>query len=342
MELALYHKKFGYYRSPLQKFGAKGDFITAPETSNLFGYTLALQCQQIINNKNCILEFGAGSGLLASQILFELNRLDNLPDKYYILEISASLKQEQKNTIKNTVPKLLNKVVWLNTLPENFSGVIIANEVLDAMGSKRIIKKETNFFELGVGCKNNNLEWQSFEKPYVGNTILPDIKLLKNGYITEINTQAIAWINTLFDSIKKGVVLLIDYGMSSNEYFHHQREEGTLKTYYKHKIGNNPFLNIGKQDISVSVNFSDIALQAKNSGFEIAGYTTQAMFLMALDIYQYLRNESDSYKHLVLLQQIKQLLLPVTMGENFKVLALTKNTKVKLTGFKEQDLSHTL
>jgi SAM-dependent MidA family methyltransferase len=231
--------------------------------------------------------------------------------------------------------------VWLNTFPEHFSGVVIANEVLDAMPAKRLIKKQTGFFELGVSCKDNQLQWQIFDQPYTNDkTLLPNE--VEQGYTTEINLRAMAWIESLSDIVDQGLVLLIDYGMGRDEYFHPQRGEGTLRCYYQHKASDDPFVYVGEQDITTSVNFSDMADQAQNSGFNIAGYATQALFLISLGIDEYLLAETDEDRRITLAQQVKQLVLPSAMGESFKVLALTKKLSVKLKGFTEQDLTHKL
>ena len=341
MDLALYYPALGYYRGGLEKFGEKGDFITAPETSDLFGFCLARQCAQVLTPESDVLEFGAGSGVLASQILFELGRLDALPNKYYILELSAELKQRQAKTIKTVLPELIDRVVWLDELPQHFSGVVMANEVLDAMPAKRVIQKDGEFFESGVCYQDDAFHWQTFDTPFENNKFLLPTQVCQN-YKTEVNTQAMAWIESLSSSINQALVLLIDYGMHRAEYFHPQRTEGTLRCYYQHKASEDPFAHIGSQDITTSVNFSDIADQAKISGFEINGYATQAMFLISLGIDEYLLAEQDENKRITLAQQVKQLVLPSAMGESFKVLALTKNMQVKSTGFTEQDLRHKL
>ncbi|CAC9452598.1 SAM-dependent methyltransferase, MidA [uncultured Gammaproteobacteria bacterium] len=340
MNLALYYPTKGYYSGGRQKFGEQGDFITAPETSDLFGFCLARQCAQVLDGEDDVLEFGAGSGILAAQILFELGRLGKLPKTYYILELSAELQQRQKDTLNKTLPELMDRVVWLNTLPEHFSGVAIANEVLDAMPAKRLIYKAEGFKELGVDCQNDALVWQE-KYPYSNDKMHLPVKI-KQGYITEVNERTMAWIESLSEIMDKGLVLLIDYGMGRDEYFHPQRDAGTLRCYYQHKASENPFEHIGEQDITTSVNFSDIANQALRSGFAVTGYATQAMFLISLGIDSYLLVEKDEKKRANLAQQVKQLVLPSAMGESFKVLALTKDIQVKLQGFKEQDLSHKL
>jgi SAM-dependent MidA family methyltransferase len=339
MNLALYYPAKGYYTGGAQKFGEQGDFITAPETSDLFGFCLARQCVEVLEDGDDLLEFGAGSGILAAQILFELGRLGKLPKTYYILELSAELQQRQKHTISKTLPELLDRIVWLRALPDNFSGVVIANEVLDAIPAKRLINQAGEFKELGVACQNDKLTWQAL-KLYNNDKMRLPIEV-SEGYVTEVNERAVAWIDSLA-FIDKGVVLLIDYGMGRDEYFHPQRGEGTLQCYYQHKANDNPFVHIGEQDITTSVNFSDIADQAKSSGFAIEGYATQAMFLISLSIDDYLLAEKDEKKRVILAQQIKLLVLPSAMGESFKVLALSKNMQVKLKGFKEQDLTHKL
>ena len=341
MDMALYAPGKGYYSGGALKFGEQGDFVTAPETSDLFGFCLARQISQVLDDQRSILEFGAGSGVLAAQILFELGRLGNLPKKYYILELSAELQQRQKTTLKKALPELLDRIIWLSALPEDFSGVIVANEVLDAMPAKRLINQSGVFYELGVQYESNEFVWQNFDTPYVNDKLLLPKSVCEN-YTTEVNERAMAWVNSLSEFFTQGLVLLIDYGMGRDEYYHPQRDEGTLRCYYQHKASDNPFEHIGEQDITTSVNFSDIADQAINSGFKISGYATQAMFLIALGIDEYLMNETDSSNKITLAQQIKQLVLPSAMGESFKVLALTKNCHVKLNGFKEQNLMHKL
>jgi SAM-dependent MidA family methyltransferase len=341
MNLALYNPETGYYRSNASAIGRQGDFITAPETSDLFGYSLARQCKQVLNKNTSILEFGAGSGVLAAQLLFELARLNSLPEKYYILELSAQLKQQQYETISKVLPELIDIVEWLSELPKKFSGVVIANEVLDAMPAKRLMFSEGRFVELGVDYIDGRFQWSLFDEPYSGLMKMPTANFTE-GYKTEINLQALAWIESLYEAMSDGVVLLIDYGMDRTEYFHPQRSEGTLRCYHKHKASDNPFENVGKQDITTSVNFSDIADQACDAGFEVLGYCNQTMFLLSLGIENYLSEEKDNAKRIQLAQQIKQLVLPSAMGESFKVLALSKKQTVKLDGFREQDLTSKL
>ena len=341
MDIALYNAKFGYYRKQKPIFGEQGDFITAPEISDLFGYCLAKECSKMTMDGADILEFGAGSGILATQILFELSRLKALPKTYYILELSAKLKQQQKDIISRVLPEVINRVKWLDRLPNDFVGVMIANEVLDAIPAKRICYKDDNFFELGVVKNLDKFSWKLSDNFFKQNLdFLPNNAI--NGFITEINPRSMAWINSIYKSMKKGVVLLIDYGMNRKEYHHIDRAKGTLRCYHKHKVNNNPFENIGKQDITTSVNFSDIAQTALESGFSVDGYCNQAMFLISMGINDYLMNNKNSNEYIKLVEQTKKLIMPGSMGEIFKVLALSKKQSLKLQGFKEQNLVNTL
>ncbi len=337
MELALYHPKKGYYRSNKTIFGAEGDFITAPETSPLFGWTLAKHCLEVFEQTEAnILEFGAGSGVLASQMMEKLPQLKN----YFILELSANLKQIQKETIKKKCPDFLNKVVWLNELPNNFNGVVLANEVLDAIPTKRFEfnKNSKTNYELKV---NENLQWQK-----VPTNQKPPIKIDGDNYQTEINFLIKPWLKSIVDSCQKAHILLIDYGYAQNEYYHPQRTTGTLRCYHKHQASENPFVHIGKQDITSSVDFSAVANYGVDLGLELSGWTTQAHFLINLKIEDFLLEVTsdlvtDDFERLKIAQQLKQLLLPNAMGEMFKVIGFNKGLSVKYTGF-SFDLSHKL
>jgi len=257
------------------------------------------------------------------------------------MELNAQLKQQQKKTILNALPELIDCVEWLTELPIAFSGVVIVNEVLDAIPAKRLIFSDGRFVELGVDFVDGTFQWKPLDETYSNSlTSLPENR--DEGYTTEVNLQALAWIDSLYNAMSKGTVLLIDYGMDRNEYHHPQRKDGTLRCYYQHKASDNPFVNIGKQDITTSVNFSDIAERSVESGFELSGYCTQAMFLISLGIENFLLQEEDDEKRNELAQEIKQLVLPSAMGETFKVLALSKKQAVKLEGFREQNLLNKL
>jgi len=329
MELALYHPKYGYYRSSNTIIGGSGDFTTAPEISPLFGWTIAKHCQEVFQNtdKN-ILEFGAGSGALAIQIMQKIPELK----KYYILEVSASLKQLQFKNIKQQLPESINKVVWLKKLPNNFEGIIIANEVLDALPTKRFEFGKNNY-ELKV---SKDLEWVKTTTSQTTPINIPAFN-----YQTEINFMIKPWLKSLVDCSKKAHILLIDYGYNQNEYYHPQRTTGTLRCYHNHKATDNPFEYIGHQDITSSVNFSLLANIGTSLGLELTGWTTQAHFLINLGIEQFITEISDEYLRIKLTQQLKQLILPTAMGETFKMIGFNKNLSLKYQGF-TFDLSHKL
>ncbi len=338
MNLALYHHQYGYYRANTTTIGSAGDFTTAPEISALFGKTITKQLIEIYHADYDILEFGAGNGVLAMQILSQLDLEESLPNKYYILELSANLIAVQQQNITKLALHLQKKVVWLKSLPKTFKGIIIANEVLDAIPTKRVISQNYKFYELGVSYINNDFNWQKFDTEFY-----PAINhKLTDGYVAEINQQADIWLSSIANILTTGAILLIDYGYNDKDFFHPMRKDGTLRCYKNHIATDNPFINIGKQDISSWVNFSNIANTAKNSNLQIAGYATQAMFLISLGIEKLLTTTKDIQQYIKHANEIKQLVLPDAMGDNFKVLLLTKNKTINASGFSEQNLSYTL
>ena len=341
MNLALYHPKSGYYRVAWQKFGQKGDFITAPELSPLFAQCLSRQVKQCLKKDNSILEFGAGSGLLAGQLLQALELNKSLPSTYYLLELSGELKARQRETISKMVPHLLKHCVWLQSLPSQFKGVVIANEVLDAMPCKRFKFTQQQWCELLVDYQDDQFVWceQKTQKPL---NFTPT-----EGYQTEVNYFHQPWLKALYDTIDEAVILLIDYGYTANEYYHPKRTQGTLRCYYQHQANDDPFIHIGKQDITSSVNFSNLYHSALALGFWHFGFTTQAHFLMNLGIAGLIESYHQQAQ-VKFAQQIKQLILPNAMGETFKVIALGKMNKTEidkqglLKGFSFGDLTHKL
>ncbi len=353
MNLALYHHQYGYYRSELVKFHKAGDFTTAPEISPLFGRLIAKQLVELENilDAGAILEFGAGSGVLAGEVVKTLSKIGKLPKYYYILELSAKLQQRQYLYLKKQLPHLIAHFVWLKALPENFSGVVIANEVLDAMPSKRF---EFNFGNLSELCVvGGDMCFRYQKKAPQGSQARQILALLAQDksfatlknierYESEFNFYLKPWLSALYEKMRSGLILIIDYGYTQKEYYHPERIGGTLKCYYRHRAHNNPFIHIGKQDMTTSVHFSYLTNVALELGFELVGFTTQAAFLLNLGIEKLLCEAQKKEAHLALAQGVKQLLLPNFMGEIFKVIAFSKNKSVKLSGFKEFDKSHHL
>lgn len=353
MDAVLYTPGTGYYSGSAIKFGAPGDFVTAPEISTLFGQTLAQQVAQILEflPNSSILEFGAGSGKLAADILRELDNLKCLPVSYEILDISPDLQQRQQATL-NQIPRLASRIRWLISLPEQFSGVIIVNEVLDAMPTHLVVWREEGIFEQGVIWSNNTFAWQ--EQPLEAGELLEiarqlppaaNLSLYPNyHYVSEISLANQRFIRTLADLTQQGVILLVDYGFGQKEYYHPQRHQGTMMCHYRHHVHGDPFFLPGLQDITSHVDFSAIATSALASGLQLLGYTTQAHFLVNCGITRLLaRTPADDLgKFLPLTNQVQRLVSPAEMGELFKVMALGKSIDLPLDGFAGGDLRRLL
>lgn len=343
MELALYAPGLGYYSGGSRKFGEGGDFITAPELSPLFSRCVARQCAQILEalSGGELLEFGAGSGVMAAEILAELERLERLPHHYFIVELSGELRQRQQQTINARLPHLIERVVWLDELPESFRGVILGNEVLDAMPVQRFMVAEGRVREVGVTWREGKfadvLLAQSTPAVTAAVTALLDEAGLAEGYRSELNLAAQEWMATLAQLLEAGAILLIDYGFPRREYYHPQRSEGTLMCHYRHRAHGDPYRFIGLQDITAHVDFTAIAEAAYQHGLHVAGYTTQASFLLASGLLEMAAEPRDTRAQMVCASQIKRLVQPEEMGELFKVLALTRGIDGPLLGFALHD-----
>ena len=340
MELALYAPGLGYYAAGKQKFGAHGDFITAPELGPLFARCLARPCQSLLTELNGgdILEAGAGSGVLATDLLLELESLGQLPNRYLILELSADLQARQAETIKRRAPHLFKHVYWLAELPGDFRGLVLANELLDAMPVTRFQITETGINELYVGWESDHFVWR--EKPASAAVRARVEPLgLAAGYTSEINLRAEAWVRSIATIVKQGAILLIDYGFPRAEFYHPQRTQGTLMCHYKHHAHDDPLRLVGLQDITAHIDFSAIAEAGTEAGLALSGYTSQAAFLLGCGLEQIMAasDPEDARAHLGLTQQVKKLTLPHEMGELFKVMALGRGIKEPLCGFSMQD-----
>lgn len=340
MELALYTPHLGYYSSDLQKFGEQGDFITAPEISPMFGYCIAHQCAETLDHLKGgdILEFGAGSGRLAADILTRLASMDQLPDHYMILELSAHLRQRQKTLLEAEHPDLMARIHWIETLPTGFSGMVVANEVIDAMPVSRFRYHQGSIYEQYVSHNRGSFQsaWEPAQSTNLVDrvTSLCEKHKLPDDYESEVNLRAEAWIKALADSLLQGLVLLIDYGYSSREYYHPQRNRGTLNCHYRHRAHPDPFIWPGLQDITSQVDFSSLDTAAMAYGFEHSAFTNQAFFLLGLGLEGLLgESDLDPQQHLQRLQAVKRLTLPNEMGERFKVLGLGKGLKHPPSGF---------
>jgi SAM-dependent MidA family methyltransferase len=347
MEMALYEPGLGYYSGGASKFGEAGDFVTAPEISSLFTHCLARQCQQVLSElqQPSILEFGPGSGVMACDLLQFLEQKNCLPEKYLMLELSADLKQRQQKLVEKKIPHLANRIFWLDHLPvQPFTGIILGNEVLDAMPVNRLVMKNGSFSELCTAFTDDEFYWVHRDpeeriKTQI-NKLPDDIKQgLSEEYVTEINLQIRPWLDSLADILARGVMLFIDYGYTRHEYYHPQRAAGTLLCHYRHHVHSDPFLYPGLQDITASVDFTLVAEAALNAGFKVSGYTTQAHFLLD-NGFEELINQSlltSAIERAELGRQARILTMPGEMGERCKVISLTKDFSVPLTGFQSFD-----
>lgn len=333
MQLCLYAPSLGYYSAGSHKIGFGGDFTTAPEISSLFSRSLANQIIDVLNqlDQGNILEFGAGTGKMAVDILLELKIKRSLPKYYYIIEASADLRQRQSKVIHNVIPELESLVIWLESIPENFIGVILANEVCDAMPVHRLHFNNGACYERYIVNIEDQLQWLDdalSQTDLVEKVIEIDAFIGDLDYFTEVNLAAQAWLASLADNLQQGSVFIIDYGYPQAVYYHPQRNKGTLMCYYQQQGHDNPLVLVGLQDITAHVEFTSLAQVALDNGLEVAGFQSQADFLLAGGITELAL--SDHYKNdaFFLLQQateIKRLTLPTEMGETFKVLTLTKN-----------------
>ena len=341
MELALYAPGLGYYSAGMHKFGAAGDFVTAPEISALFGRTLARQAAQVLPlAAGNILEIGAGSGRLAFDLLTELDRLGSLPERYLILEVSADLRERQRRLLQPYAPR----VIWLDALPAAFSGLVLGNEVLDAMPVHLVAWREDGIYERGVSREDGAFRWS--ERKLAGGELFDAAAGLHvpPGTVSEISLAARGFIATLADMLEQGVILMLDYGFGESEYYHPQRNTGTLMCHTRHHAHDDPFYLPGLQDITAHVDFTAIAMTGIAHGLNFLGYTSQAHFLLNCGITDLLAETppEKASAYLPLSSQAQKLLNPAEMGELFKVIALGKGIDVPLIGFVRGDKSRML
>jgi len=326
MELALHAPGAGYYAGSARQFGAEGDFVTAPELGSLFGRTLARQLAQFPDLP--ILELGAGSGALAETLAVER--------EYYILETSAALRSRQES-------RLGGKVRFLERLPEKWRGIVIANEVADAMPVHLVAWRSEGVMERGVAFENQSFHWK--ERPATGGLHQEAIRIgVSPPYESEINLAARAWMRTLCERLEQGLILVIDYGFPRAEYYHPQRSAGTLMCHHRHRAHADPFARPGDEDITAHVDFSALAAAAREAGADVLGYATQAQFLVNCGITDVLgeANVENALVYAPIAAQAQKLLSPAEMGELFKVLAIGKGITTRPLGFARGDRSHAL
>jgi SAM-dependent MidA family methyltransferase len=344
MELALYAPGLGYYVAGATKLGGDGDFVTAPEISPLFGRTLARQIAELLERTGGeVLELGAGSGTMAADVLGELQNIDRLPRRYLILETSPQLAQQQRLTLRQRHPGLMDRIEWTGTLPGSIDGAVIANEVLDALPAHLVAWRENGLFERGVGWKDGFV-WS--ERALQAGPLRSAAEAIgaDADYVSEISLVAPALVRSLSAVLRKGALLLIDYGFGRREYYHPQRTLGTLMCHYRHRAHDAPFFLPGLQDVTVHVDFTSIAEAGIDAGMDMLGYATQAQFLINSGITGLLEQHSEdaAIVRLALTAGVQKLLSPAEMGELFKVIALGRGIEGPLLGFASGDKSRLL
>ena len=343
MAIALYEPGLGYYARDARQFGrmpsSGSDFVTAPELSPLFGRTLARQVAQALQATGTreVFEFGAGSGALALQLLTALDeagpgegmeRIDSRVD-YRIVELSAALRERQQQTLA----AFGERVRWLDALPERIEGVVVGNELLDAMPVQLLHFDSAQWLERGVALEGGRFVWSDRPtelRPPVDAAFAP-------GSVTEIHAQARAFVATLAERLERGAAFFIDYGFPEAEYWHPQRRGGTLMCHRAHRSDDDPLADVGEKDITAHVDFTGIALAAQDAGLDVIGYTTQARFLMNCGILELLQGADVRTT-----ANTQKLLTEHEMGELFKVIGLAKGADIDPIGFAHGDRTHTL
>jgi SAM-dependent MidA family methyltransferase len=351
MDLALYAPGLGYYSAGARKLGRDGDFTTAPEISPLFGACIAKQCDEVLCEigGGSILEVGAGTGRLAVDTLARLETLGRLPVQYTILEVSADLRDRQYQLARRCVPHLLERISWLDAPPQDpFDGVILANEVLDALPVARFRWHETGCDEVGVALSDRDFGWSARPaNPAMAETC----RLLalaaggwEGGYVSEYCPRLGTWARGVVQSLRRGAALWFDYGLPRSHYYLPERHDGTLICHFRQRAHENPFIHPGLQDISAWVDFTALAEACGPAGCELKGFTTQAYFLAGLGIDAEMRAIAgeDDNQFARLANQARRLMLPGEMGERFKAMAWTRGVERELSGFALQDLRHSL
>ncbi len=351
MHHALYAPGLGYYTAGATKFGAAGDFITAPEVSGVFGAVVARQCAEVLTSLTggSILEIGAGSGKLAADILEALETARALPEAYRILEVSADLRERQQSYLEQRVPHLGTRIEWLSELPAGHRGIVLANEVLDALPVERFVQRAGRVFRQCVTTSNGEFTW---DEALAGESLAAAVREIEEergdpfpeAFRSEVGLAAANWILDVAAALDEGIVLLFDYGVSRREYYASERDDGWLRCHFRHHAHNDPLVLPGIQDVTSWIDFTAIAKAACAAGLDVAGYTSQAQFLISGGLEAVMAGfDSLSLEgQLELSQQIKTLTLPGEMGENFKCLALRRGELPAPSGFALADRTHTL
>lgn len=350
MRMALYEPELGYYAGEAHKFGQYAhdgsDFVTAPELSPLFGQACAHQIAEVLRQSApAVLEFGAGSGRLAVDLL---NALGDECQSYAIVELSASLRARQRALVEREAPAHAHKLRWLDALPARFDGCVIGNEVLDAMPVRLIERAESTWVERCVAQADGQFAWtrRAFDAAALAALAerIPDADALPDGYATEWPVEAAAFAATVAHMLGRGGALFVDYGFPAAEFYHPHREAGSLMCHVRHRAHDDPFWYPGLQDITAHVDFSSVAHAAVDAGADLAGYTTQARFLMNCGIVESLAQTGapGSLPYAQATSAMLKLLAESEMGELFKVIGFVRGLDAPWLGFARGDKGHTL
>ena len=363
MDLALYAPGLGYYSAGAQKFGEDGDFVTAPEISPLFASCVSRAFLEVAYcdgdssaPAQTILELGAGTGAMAAGILQTLQRMDALPERYLILEVSADLRERQRRLIAARVPELVERVTWLDELPaEPIVGVIVANEVLDALPVTCFDVDKTNRIQvMGVEAGESGLGWS--RRPATAGLQDCILEVIENfganwpaGYASELCPALPGFVDGISSSLERGLILLIDYGLPRSDYYSQERSSGTLACHYRHRMHTDPFFYPGLQDITAWVDFTSVAEAATDADLDVLGFTTQAQFLLAAGVEEEFASllersgaDRDPREQIQIAVGLKTLMMPGQMGENFKVMALGRQLPHGPASVCVNDLLHLL
>ncbi|MEO6367525.1 MAG: SAM-dependent methyltransferase [Steroidobacteraceae bacterium] len=345
MRIALYEPGLGYYSAGAHKLGAGGDFTTAPEISPLFGRCLGRHCVGVLQalGGGDVLELGAGSGRLAFDVLQTMALLGTLPDRYLILEISADLRDRQRQLLATLPATLAMRVEWLDAPPAaGWQGALLANEVLDALPVKRFVIRSGVWCELGVAMDAQGaLHWSdrvagaAFAAAIDARVAAAEVP---EGYESELCPLVLPWVGEVTATLQRGVALFIDYGLPRRDYYSAQRNRGTLRCHYRQLAHDDPFAHPGMEDLTAWVDFTQVAEAADAAGLEVLGYATQAGALLGLGIENEIVTATDEKVRLRRAAEARQLLMPTEMGETFKFIALGRAFDAPLAGFVHQDL----
>jgi SAM-dependent MidA family methyltransferase len=346
MRFVLYEPGLGYYAAGASKLGPAGDFTTAPEMTSLYGEALAAQVAAVLQpGADEVLELGAGSGKLAVDLLAALDAMGRLPSRYAILDVSPDLRDRQRATLAERVPHIASRVAWLDALPGRIGGVVLMNEVLDAIPCALVARVSGGWQERGVRFEGRRFVLA--DRPLAAGPLLDLAKQRfppEGDYLSELNPAAEALVETLARRLERGVLLAIDYGFPRHEYYHPQRAQGTLMAHYRHRALTDPLAWPGLCDVTAHVDFTAMAEAGVRAGLRVAGFATQAAFLLGCGVLDRLAavGAPESLRYIRAAAAVQRLTSPAEMGELFKVLALARRIDCDWPGLSLADMRHRL